>query len=251
MTVKTMLLDTQLYGHRYMRLYLRDDDDFDELLAAVKQCDYVFAYSRVDFGEIDGFTMTPKQSQIVGLTGTPDEVLASLGQRSRQEIRKTYRDEDLHVVADDPARDETYRFYSGVKREEGADPDVAEDFESARWINAYFRGELVSVNSVYSNRNVIRGKHLASLRKHSNLDPAVIGRINRRLLWEACALGIAEGRTEFDMGGVDFTDPAKRGISEFKRRFGGETVNIYIYRYTTPAWADVTQQQQEEGKEIF
>lgn len=245
------LLDSQLYGHRYTRLYLRSHTDLDDLYSAAAQCDYVFAYSRVDLGALDGFTREPKHSQVVGLNGTPDEIFASLGRRARQEIRKTYTDSDLRIVVGDSAHRETYRFYSKVKEQEGARPDVEEDFDSVRWINAYIRDRLVSANSIYSNRSILRGKHLASLRKHPDLDPALIGRINRRLLWEVCALGVAEGHHEFDMGGVDFHDPAKRGISDFKRRFGGETVEIYVYRYSSAAWQAVTQRVRQVGREIL
>ena len=249
--MESKILVSHLYGHRYMRLYLRDHADLAELHSAAEQCDYVFAYSRVDFGEIEGFTRVPKQSQVVSLDGTPEQIFAGLGQRSRQEIRKTYRDSGLRIVVDDSYRDESYRFYSEVKEQERASPDVEQDFDSVRWINAYMENSLVSVNSIYTNRKVLRGKHIASLRKQSGLDPALIGRINRRLLWEACALGIAEGRAEFDMGGVDFNDPAKRGISEFKRRFGGGTVDIYVYRYASPAWSVVAQRAGTCGKEVF
>ncbi len=42
----------------------------------------------------------------------------------------------------------------------------------------------------------------------------------------------------FDLGGIT-DDPAKAGIREFKQSFGGDEVDMYMYRYATPAFASV------------
>ena len=51
-----------------------------------------------------------------------------------------------------------------------------------------------------------------------------IGRLNKFLHWQDFKKLRLEGITQYDWGGVDFDDPELRGISEFKKKFGGEIV---------------------------
>jgi hypothetical protein len=130
-------------------------------------------------------------------------------------------------------------------------PDIEQDFSSIRWINAYDHGgRLICSTSWFDSGEVLRSKHIVSNRKRAGADAALIGRLTRRLLWEACLLGLKSGYRYIDLGGVDPYDPTKRGVLEFKQSFGGATVEIYVYRHATEAWRDVAQTAIVEGKTV-
>ncbi len=64
----------------------------------------------------------------------------------------------------------------------------------------------------------------------------LIACVNRLLWWEAIRYGVREGLDVLDMGGYFKgtlqckKDPTLEGVSEFKRRFGGEIVPRYEYK---------------------
>jgi len=228
-----------MYGHPFVRFYVVDDAEAKELEVAAQLYEYVFAYSLVDLGDMPGFTKEHKLAQILSLDATPEELLATLPKNTQYKVRRTYRDEDVVVVVDDPARELSYEFYRTIKKASNVVPDIEEDFQSVRWINAYHQGDLVSSTSWFDSGVVLRGKHFVSTRKSQGVDTGLIGRLTGRLFWEACLLGIEEGRRFVDLAGVSLDDPRKRGITEFKQRFGGETVDVYVYRRSTEVWQDV------------
>lgn len=246
--MRNVIVEGTLRGCTFVRLYLLQGEHVTELIDhATRGCDYVFAYSLVDLGDLEEFSKEKKLSQVISLNGAESAVFGQLHKTNRKKIRRTYHDREINIVVDDPARDESYEFYRRIKEAEGVRPDFVEDFSSVRWINAYYRDELVSSTSWYHNQKVLRGKHYVSIRKQSDIDTALIGRLTRRLFWEACVLGIDGGMRYVDLGGLDPRDPGKQGIYEFKRSFGGETVGMYIYRRWTKSWEKVTEEASVDG----
>ncbi len=228
-----------LDGLRFVRLYLLDLDDADRLATAADSNDYVFAYSLVDFGEVDGFDREEKATQLVTLDGTEDEVFDGLNKNNRYKVRRSYRDEDVVVLVDDPDREASLAFYQAVKTADGVVPDIEEDFTTVRWINAYREGNLISSTCWFDSGRILRAKHIVSTRKELGADSNLIGRLTRRLFWEACVVGIGEGHQYVDLGGVDTNTEVKSGVADFKLSFGGETVDVFVYRRTTPDWDEM------------
>jgi hypothetical protein len=245
------IVTASLHGHRFVRLYLISPGSADALVEPVRAgFEYVFAYSLHDLGDVPGFSRQQKWTQLLRLDRSPDELLASLKKNSRYEIKRTYRDEGVKILTDDPDRDGSYRFYKDVKEADGVIPDIAEDFTSVRWINAYQGERLIVSTCWFDSGDVLRAKHIVSTRKHATADAALIGRLTRRLFWEACLFGLARGHRYVDLGGLDPDDPAKQGITAFKQSFGGETVRNFVYRYATPYWRELSQRELTAGRMV-
>lgn len=237
-------------GLTFTRLYFTDAGHETSLQVAKEENDYVFVYSLVDLGDVEGFSHETKATQLVALDGTEDEVFAGLNKNNRYKVRRSYRDEEITVVADDDRRAESLVFYQDIKTADGVTPDIDEDFATVRWINAYRGDELISSTCWFDSGEVLRAKHIVSTRKEEGSDPNLIGRLTRRLFWEACVLGISGGRRFVDLGGVDTDDPAKAGVAEFKQSFGGDLVDVHVYRHETEAWADVSSRVLERGRVV-
>jgi len=105
--------------------------------------------------------------------------------------------------------------------------------------------------SWYDCGEALRGKHYASTRKQETADTALIGRLTRRLFGEACQLGIGNGYSYIDLGGLNPIDPAKRGASQFKQSFGGETVEINIYRRAAVLLERVAEHVEKQGMAVL
>lgn len=240
-----------LAGLSFLRLYLVDPGAGDNLEDAAREHDCVTAYSLEDLGEVDRFTSERKWTQLLPLDGDVDELSNRLDKNNRYKVRRSYRDSEVVVVVDDEAREESYAFYRAVKEEDGVVPDFEDDFESVRWTNAYHRGKLVSSVCWYDSGEVLRAKHIVSTRKRDGADSGLIGRLTRRLFWEACLTGLSEGHRYVDLGGLDPQDPKKRGVADFKRSFGGETVETLFYRFSTPAWRRAAEELRRSGSSVF
>lgn len=235
--MQDVIVDADLEGHRFIRLYIVDSGKALQLREAISAgYEYVFAYALTDLGQVEGFTREEKWTQLLSLATTSDELFAGLHKNNRYKVRRTYRDPDVEIVVDDPARDASYDFYRAVKEADGVVPDIRADFSSVRWINAYRRGELISSTCWFDSGRVLRAKHIVSMRKREPEDAALIARLTRRLFWEACLLGLDNRYRYVDLGGLDPQDPDKKGVADFKRSFGGETVKVYVYRSATEAW---------------
>lgn len=240
-----------LRGHRFVRLYLVTRDSSDSLIEAVRNgFEYVFAYSLYDLGDVPGFSRRQKWTQLLPLEGSSDDLLASLKQKIRYQVNRTYRDEGIKVVVDDPDRAGSYRFYEEVKEADGVVPDIEEEFTSVRWINAYQGGQFIVSTSWFDSGDVLRSQHIVSTRKQDAGSAALTGRLTRRLFWEACLLGLGSGHRYVDLGGLDPDDPAKRGVAAFKQSFGGETVKVFVYRYATQDWQQLSQRELTAGRKV-
>lgn len=244
-------LEASLHGHPYVRFHFIDENGRDALVAAAESYDYVFAYSFVDLGDIEGFSRETKASQLLTLDGTAEDLMNQFHKKVRQQVRRAERDEGVHVEVDDPAREESYQFYVSIKQESGVTPHVEQDFSSVLWINGYLDGELVASSSWFDSGTTLRCQHSMSIRKDDGADRALLSRLNRLLMWEACRLAEKTGRRYVDLAGIDLDDPTKAGIAEFKLGFGGETVPVQVYRYMAPEWDEVLSQIRSDGQEIL
>ena len=248
--MRGVIVDSNLDGLPFVRLYLTSSDGAADLIEAAERYEYVYAYSLADLGEVEGFSRDGKWTQLVGLDGTVEEVFGRLNKNNRSKVKRTFGVDSLSVLVDDPAQDDSYSFYRSVKEADGVLPDIEEDFASARWINAYLDGDLASSTCWFDSGEVLRAKHIVSTRKDVGTDSSLIGRLTRRLFWEACAFGIDNGHRFVDLGGLDPDDPNKRGVAEFKQSFGGETVPVFVYRRASASWDAASERALAGGRVV-
>ena len=108
---------------------------------------------------------------------------------------------------------------------------------------------MIVTMSFYDNGEIIRAKHIASVRKENVQDAKIVAQASRLLNWEVIKWGKSHGRKLFDLGGIT-NDPAKAGIRDFKRSFGGDETDIYMYRYTTRIFSFLKKILSAGGKNI-
>lgn len=245
------IVTASLHGRHFVRLYLVTEDGVDTLTTPVAAgFDYVFAYSLQDLGDVPGFSREQKWTQLLRLDRSAEDLFSSLNRNNRYKVKRTYRDEGIKIVVDDPRRDQSYHFYREVKEADGVLPDIAEDFTAVRWINAYRGEQIIASTCWFDSGDVLRAKHIVSTRKQEVDDAALVGRLTRRLFWEACLLGLSSRHRYVDLGGLDPGDPAKRGITAFKQSFGGDTVPVFVYRYATSRWRELSQRELTAGRMV-
>ncbi len=90
-------------------------------------------------------------------------------------------------------------------------------------MSCYFGEDIIRVSRIYSNKKI-------------NSNPLITGTIYgsaaKRLVLNICNYAIENGFKSVDLGGVDFSDPAKEGISRFKTSLGGEVLPVKLARYS-------------------
>lgn len=176
-----------------------------------------------------------KKKDIVNIYVNKDikEILAGFKRTTRQEINKTYNIERLKIVADDKNFDTTYKLYKEFEYAQGRVPWGKESFENTVLFNAYFRDTLVSSISCYDTFPYFQVRAMFSKRL-SAVDrklQKIISFSTRRLVYEVCRFAHNKGFTFVGLGSVNFSDPQKARVAQFKNFFGGRVEHEYTYTY--------------------
>lgn len=227
----SVILDTSILGLHYMRR-LMFELEVNELQNLTKQYSYIHGYA-LQKKEVPGFSITPKMTPLIDLRQPSGDIFATFRKNTRNEIRKTESIPDLRFVREDPSRALSYRFYKFIKMKDGVIPDLARDFSQCRFFNAYLVNQLIVSISCYDNGRVLRLKHIVSVRKEPRFDPRIIGYATRRLIWDICQWGKEYDYQMLDLGGINYVESAKSGVTMFKESFGGSCIDMYVYRYET------------------
>lgn len=218
-------------GLRYIRLLIQKPDS-EEIEKLKQKYSYIFIYSYEKPGFKD-FKIRAQQSPIIDLSQSLDEIFAKFKKNTRNEIHKTEKIKELKFKNPDENFNYSYRFYRKIKRADGVKPDIKKEFKGCLFFNAYLNKKMIVSVSCYDNGEILRLKHIVSSRKEKNFDGRVAGYATRKIIWEIIKYGKENNYEKMDLAGVNFEDPSKKGITEFKMSFGGEIKDIYICRYET------------------
>lgn len=191
---------------------------------------HIYSFAKENLSHFD---MRIQRTLIFDLSQDLEAIFKKFNDTCKKHIRRGERTTDLTLKVLDGDFAGSYALYRRVKSQEGARPDIRKEFDRCIFFNAYLRGEMIVTMSFYDNGAIIRAKHIASVRKERAEDAKIVAYASRRLNWEVMKWGKAHGRSIFDLGGIT-DDPGKAGIREFKQSFGGDEVDIYMYRHMTP-----------------
>ncbi|MEK7083088.1 MAG: hypothetical protein AAB972_02860 [Patescibacteria group bacterium] len=226
--------DLSFFGLKYARiLSMRVTSAEAEDLKKIYQ--YIHMYSFAKENILD-FDMRIQRTLIFDLSKDLEMIFKKFNDTCKKHIRRGERNTDLRFISLDNNFTASYALYRRVKSQEGAHPDLKREFDNCLFFNAYLRDEMIVTMSFYDNGEIIRAKHIASVRKERVEDAKIVAHASRGLNWEVMKWGKANGRKIFDLGGIT-NDSAKTGIREFKQSFGGEEVDIYMYRYATSSFS--------------
>lgn len=234
MRKEDLLQDESFLGFKYARI-LSGRVTREEAEALTKKYHYVCIYS-FEKESLPGFDVKIQRTPVFDLSQDLEAIFRKFNDTCKKHIRRGERNAELRLVAPDNDVTASYGLYKRAKDEEGARLDIKKDFANCLFFNAYFKGEMIVTMSFYDNGEIIRAKHIASLRKEKEQYAKIIAHASRRINWEVMKWGQANGRKIFDLGGVS-DNPSKAGIRDFKQSFGGNEVNMYIYRYMTPGFS--------------
>lgn len=215
--------------------YFSSADELGELLSSLSSFSKIVIYTHSKL-------RVPKEIEFKGSKPTPiiwvtnrnqDEVLASFRESHRKEIRKTTRDERFRFSVRSGADGEVYRMYARFERAQTRTPFPYRYFKKSMVFCAELEGRLIACLACLDTKHLVRVVSPFSLRMETE-DHATyqaIGQASKRLVFEACVYAIEQGLKGVDLTYVNFEDPRKKGVTDFKMGFKGELVEEYRYEY--------------------
>ncbi|MDP3770246.1 MAG: hypothetical protein Q8R40_04915 [bacterium] len=247
MRKEDLVQDLSFLGLKYARILSNriTKEDAENLK---KKYQYIHIYS-FEKKDLPGFDRRVQRTPIIDLSQDLEAIFKKFNDTCKKHIRRQERNLDLTLVMLDNDVCASYKLYKRIKSQEGARPDIKKEFENCIFFNAYMKGEMIVTMSFYDNGEIIRAKHIASLRKEMAEDAKIVAQATRGLNWEVMKWGKAHGKKIFDLGGIT-DDPTKAGIRDFKNSFGGNDTDIYMYRYTTPVFSFLRKALNLAGKNI-
>ncbi len=193
---------------------------------------HVYAYEPLS---LPGFRMIrEKQTPLIPVKDkTPEAVLATFRDTTRNEIRRTFAMPELSFSIEGPST-ELYDFYAAATRSQGRVPQKRGLFRDARIAVARRGSTILAAIAFVPASPVAKVLTISSLRRESPDagERNLIGFATKRLVYELCAYAIAGDYDYVDLAYVNTTDPTKKGITDFKMGFGGEIRHECQYERT-------------------
>lgn len=166
----------------------------------------VLSYNKL---ELPGFVSYSKPTLLIDLSRPADEIFQTFNDTTRNEIRRTQRDNLLSFkVSDGPDR-QSYDLYKGFEYAQGRVPVPLASLSNMAFIGAYLGGEMISGIYITRSRPYLRLRSIFSKRLDAK-DKGLyrtIGYATRRLVWEACLWGKNNGYATLDMASVNINNP--------------------------------------------
>src|SRR5207244_4388578 len=106
--------------------------------------------------------------------------------------------------------DESYKLYAEFERAQGRVPVERSEMCLYRLFSAHYRGQLVSAVYVTEGRELLRIRSIFSRRLETDDQDLrkVISNASRRVMWEVCRWGMANGFIGVDLASVNFGNPS-------------------------------------------
>ncbi len=187
MKKEDIVQDMSVAGLRYARILSRritpgEADNFKKTYSYI----HIYSFTKEN---LPGFRLRIQRTPIFDLSQDEDEIFKKFNDTCKKHIRRGERNPDLTLVLLDGDIAGSYTLYKRVKSHEGAPPDLQREFDNCLFFNAYLRGEMIVTMSFYDNGEVIRAKHIASVRKEKTEDAKTVAQASRRLNWEVMKWG--------------------------------------------------------------
>jgi serine/alanine adding enzyme len=178
-----------------------------------------------------GYAYEGHLNYLIDLDRPPEEILQSIGKRTRKKIRKGLRDGRVQIgeVTDRSELDHWYEIlqntYSNAQVPLAdrslfeAAFDILHPRGMARFLLARIDGVTAACSVELPYKDTIYGWYGGSDRAYSEQLP------NEMLIWHILEWGALNGYRVYDFGGAGKPDE-EYGVRDFKAKFGGELVNF-------------------------
>ena len=246
------MLEAEIIGIKYHRL-LTKGITLESTSELKRKYDYSFIVSYDNEFLDKDYTVLEKQSCIIDVTQGEENVIKGFNSTSRNELRRTYKTPGLAFHFGYSDFDKYFQFYKSCEIARGWYPVPENELSNCLLFTASFEGEYISGMSCYVGEDMIRVSRIYSNKK-INTNPSITGTIYgaaaKRLVIDICNYAIENGFRGVDLGGIDFSDPAKEGISRFKTSLGGKIIPVKLARYTNATYEQKKAQVFEMGYDI-
>ncbi|MSR76484.1 MAG: peptidoglycan bridge formation glycyltransferase FemA/FemB family protein [Candidatus Ryanbacteria bacterium] len=236
-----MVIERSIVLFRTLRVIL-DDAALAGVLKAKKHA-YITGLSydpNLAGGDVSVVKKTKQTIIVEPNVMTDEEIVASFRDTTRNEVRRTFNAPELSFVLPDSNREESLKLY-GEFEEMGERPArKARYFTQSLFAGAYWQGRLIASIICYDAKPVLRVNAIVSVRKDASEMSKHVSFATRRLVFELIRYARDHGYRQLDLGGINTTDEAKKGITAFKMSFGGVTKEEYTYTYKSSLFRYVT-----------
>lgn len=204
---------------------LSDSGEYNKYGSAV-----ALSYKKLD---LKGFYRKEKNTSVIDLTQDTDTIFSKFNDTTRNEIRRTERNEELSFTQDDSNYEALFGLYKDFEFHQKRVPIKVDQFKTYTMFSAYYKNKIISAVSITKVGKELRIRSIFSKRLKTG-DKEIyklISNASRRVIWEICKWGKENRFESLDMASVNMDNPKTQSIAKFKMSFGGDTVVEYTYIY--------------------
>ena len=227
-----MILRFNYQGSSYARIFC--DRLSNSMAKNLKQnFDYVYVVAYKDIEDAE-FEIIEKKSAVIPLSDNIDNVFSKFHSTTRNEIRKSLKNISILVESNIKDWNKFYNFHKNCEKDRGWIPAPLDELKKSIIVSIKYLGDYIAAFSCYEGEGMLRVDRIFSARKSSKFEKlrsVIFSSSSRRIVYELCKIGIGKECRFLDLGGVDLNDPVKRGISEFKMKFGSQIIPVKIGRF--------------------
>jgi hypothetical protein len=225
------VLEAQVLDLRYHRVIL-ESASAAATEGLKKQFDYSFVVSMSDFEDRE-YEVVQKTSSLLDVSKGIDAIIGKFNSTSRNEYRRTERNNELKFFTGYNDFQEYFAFYSKCEHDRQWFPVPPSELKNSILFTAAFRDQPISGMSCYGHGKRLRVGRIYSTKRSSadkELSNTIYGGAAKRIVVEICKYAIQHGYETVDLGGVDLSG-AKSGITQFKLSLGGDIVTVLLGRF--------------------
>ncbi len=224
-----MILETKKLWFKKAQIFLEDNlSNLDDL---VKKYDSIIVVSHKKL-DLPGWKLREKDTAIIDLTLSKEEIFKKFSDTTRNEIRRTYNNTDLSFKSNLDF-DSSYILYAQFEKSQGRKPVDKNEMKFFKLVTAYYKNDpiyglyiiesfpRVRIRSIFSKRLYFTDKDMLK----------ILSNAGRRLMWEICQDLKKRGFIFLDLASVNMENPKTVSIAKFKMSFGGRIIKEYTYIY--------------------
>ncbi|MDP2812695.1 MAG: hypothetical protein Q8O32_03310 [bacterium] len=214
-------------------LVLFEDDKVPEI---IKNGHYsrviVSSYNKLD---LEGFSLKIKTTALIDLDQDLETIFSKFSDTTRNEIRKTYKNQGLSFQFLKSISEEVHQLYKEFEYLQGRVPVGKKNLKNCLFFGAYYNNELISGIYVMALGKYLRIRSIFSrrLKLEDKEKIKVISNASRRIVWEIVQWGRKNSYQCLDLASVNFKNPKTANITKFKMSFAGRVVEEYTYTYNS------------------
>ncbi len=196
----------------------------------------IISYHNLD---LENFELRKRKTLLIDLANMNrkrEEIFRDFNSQTKNKINRTERTEGLEFICPDSNFEQNYSLYYDFEYSQSRVPEKRSYFldNKTLFFSSYYYSQIIAnVGCFNVDDKALRVINISSKRLETNDRELykTISCASRRIFWEICKYGLDNGYRWLDLCGVNFKDPQKRGITEFKMGFGGRIIEENTYTY--------------------